>query len=464
MPVPLNDFRPGRDAEPTIRVGVVLTSDDRSTVEFEPAGAAYHLVPIDGGAPSPAASAGRISIELSGTGLAATVNAEPIGAARGWRLEPVSADEDRSAARAWVHRVVAGRGFHWEKEISVVQPGAFEITRRNNRVLVVGELGVEDYLAGVITSEMGRECPAEFLKAQCVVARSWTMAHTEHKHDDLGFDYCNDDCCQRFHGVEMISPPARDAVQSTAGEVLLADGEVIVDANYSKSCGGVVEDALAVFGVPKRGLSVLVDAPAESPLRTMAPVDDSRIGEFLGGAWLEQCDAYCSPQVVPNAELKRFLGPVDTGEGFFRWKVAYAREELEHLLRIKMFDRLSVPPEEALTELVDLRVTRRGYSGRAVAIELTYVDPAGLYRTRTLEDQYWIRHALAPSFLYSSAVMIETARRPDGRLDWVTLRGAGWGHGVGFCQIGGLGMALKGFTYDAILRHYFPEAKLHKVY
>jgi peptidoglycan hydrolase-like amidase len=447
-----------------VRIGVVLPQDDRVCVHLQIGDDAYELCDSDTMSAPRGLRGCAVRFEIVGAGISVRDEHGEIASAREWRLSPASAGVESARPCLWVHGVPAGRGFHWERDISIRQPGLIEVTRRNNKLFVVAVVPVEDYMLGVITSEMGAACPPEFLKAQCVVARSWGIAHTEHKHDDLDFDYCNDDCCQRFHGFAEVSPEARHAVESTAGQVLLAEGGVVVDANYSKSCGGVVEDPQLVFGMAKPGLAVLADAPADSPLQRMIPVDESRLSEFLEGDWLSRCDAYCSPRVVPNETLTRFLGPVDTGEGFFRWRVTYTREELEDVLRTKLFQRLCIPAEEGLNELCEINVLRRGWSGRALEIELVYFDAQRRQRRLALEDQYWIRHALHKSFLYSSAFRVDTRYLPDGRVEGITLVGAGWGHGVGLCQIGGLGMALSGFTYDAILRHYFPLADLKRVY
>jgi peptidoglycan hydrolase-like amidase len=313
---------------------------------------------------------------------------------------------------------------------------------------------------------MSGECPIDFLKAQCVVARSWTLANTERKHADLGIDYCNDDCCQRYQGLDGVTEAARRAVAETAGEVLIAPGGElrVVDANYSKSCGGIAEDPRYVWpDIPKPGLSPLVDAPASSPIRAMYPLGESKVREFLTGGWLERCDAYCSDRAVPPDAIGRYLGRVDTPEGFFRWKVTLRREQLETLLERKLFQRLEVPEAERPSRLDRVRVTRRGVSGRATEVVLDYMDRDGRARSFTLSDQYWIRHALHESFLYSSAFLVEETRA-GGVLEEVTLVGAGWGHGAGFCQIGGLGMALQNIGYRNILAHYFPTSTLCKVY
>ena len=408
MPTSLDQWKPQLGDAPELRIGIVMPEDGRASV----------------------------TISDLGTGLS-------------------------------VEGLRAGRGFHWEKTITLRLPGVLEVRPVGDRLMVACRLPVEEYLVGVISSEMSGECPLEFLKAQCVVARSWTLANTERKHADLGIDYCNDDCCQRYQGLDGATDAARRAVSETSGEVLIAPGGElkVVDANYSKSCGGIAEDPHHVWpDIPKPGLSPLVDAPPSSPIHAMYPLEESRLSEFLTGRWLERCDAYCCDRVVPPGAIGRYLGRVDVADGLFRWKVSHGRTPLESLLEKKVFQRLNVPDADRPARLDRLRVTRCGVSGRATQVVFDYLDRSGRSRSFTLDDQYWIRHALHESFLYSSAFLVEETRRGDGALEQVTLVGAGWGHGAGFCQIGGLGMALQGIGYRDILAHYFPTASLRKVH
>ncbi len=367
-------------------------------------------------------------------------------------IEPVTTPEQPQLV---VENVRAGRGFHWEQAINITLPGTIEVTVRDDALMLVNELPLETYLAGVLTSEMSGECPLEFLKAQCVTARSWMIAATERKHADLGIDFCNDDCCQRFQGIASVTDAARRAADETAGEVMVHDSGVVVDANYSKSCGGIVEAPVHVWGHDKPGQYAVADGPADDGVARFFPLAADAVVDYVGGSWLKRCRAWCSPNVVPDADLPRYLGRIDDGGGHFRWRVSYTADELCAILNRKR--RLSA------SRIRDLAVTRRGVSGRATAMTVDYVADDGGRRTETIEDQYAIRDALSASFLYSSAFDIRVARDAEGWPTRIELIGAGWGHGAGLCQIGALGMALSGFDYRAILHHYFTNMQIERI-
>jgi len=452
---------------PVIRVGVVLPEDGRTILDIETSETPYILVAADDSLVRREVSAAQVSFEVGGKGVFARIGSDRVGAGAAWCLEVLPrpcGPKPAAPCGVLLPNAQVGRGFHWEKTTDIRMPGDLEVSAVGGRLLLVNRVPVEEYLLGVITSEMAGECPIEFLKAQCVVARSWALAHAERKHDELGIDYCNDDCCQRFHGVGRVGAAALRAVAETAGEVLLARDGTVVDANYSKCCGGVTEDPRFVWGRPKPGLSSHADAPLSSTLAQMAPIDDANIADYLRGRWLDECDAYCSPGVVPAEQLARFLGPVDSGEAFFRWRINYRREQLQAVLRSKLFARPDLPPGDRLECLMDLRVTARGRSGRATELIITYRAADGAVYTVTVSDQYRIRDCLHETFLYSSALEIEVVRDADGAPDEIVLTGAGWGHGVGFCQIGALGMALGGSDCSEILAHYFRQATQRRVY
>lgn len=357
--------------------------------------------------------------------------------------------------------VMAGRGFHWQTRIEAAFVGTLEFRVAGGRLLVINELPMEEYLAGVIAAEMSGECPLEFLRSQCIVARSWVLAHTEDKHSELGIDRCNDDCCQRYQGTMDITPVVVEAVASTNGQVITDEAGRIIDANYSKSCGGIIESPEHVWGARKAGLRADVDAPMDSKMRRFFPLRDSQVEEFLTGRWADHTDVFCSPSVVPNADLPRYLGKVDDGGGHFRWTIRYERSELEAVLTRKLFSRQAADP---LGTLTDIKVIARGDSGRAKQLRIDYLNPAGRPRSVDIHTEYNIRDALHASFLFSSAFVVKIERDHAGVPAMIELLGAGWGHGAGLCQIGALGMSLKGYSAEQILHHYFSPIRIHACY
>lgn len=491
-PTGIRAWTPAARIEPFVRIGIILDEDAFDVVRLRVPDEPYLLE-------SPATEPRRLGpgtvleVRRSGAGVAATVgNASPI-AGDVLRLVPTARPAGGltpAGAGVTVHGVVAGRGFHWQKRIDETLGGVLELVPGRRGVVLVNELPLEDYLAGVITAEMSGACPADLLKAQCVVARSWLLAMTEPKHETEPFDRCNDDCCQRYQGTGDLGPTALAAVRNTRGEVLLAPTGAVLDANYAKSCGGISETPWAVWGLDKPGISPIVDAPADAaergwlesfrarcaaglagegkaPAWPSSGADQRRdagatmqndLDEYLDGAWLKTTRCYCSPNMVPVEAIGRYLGRVDTTDDYFRWTVRYERAELEALLRDKLTDA------RELVELRDLRVRARGVSGRAYIVEVEWANARGDVVCSRVESEYRIRQVLHRKFLYSSAFAVRPQRDADGRLVAVTLRGAGWGHGVGMCQIGALGMALAGIDHAAICRHYYPNARLETVY
>ncbi|MEW6251100.1 MAG: SpoIID/LytB domain-containing protein [Planctomycetota bacterium] len=456
--------------EPTLRIGVILDQDELVAVRLTLPGAPYRLTSMaapGAGAPSSArVSAGpsqltepraSLTIRLTGSELLLELPAAALRASAVRLACPAPPPLERGGG-VLVEGVPAGRGFHWQKHVDQTLPGTLELRPGRRGIVLINELPLEEYLAGVITAEMSSACPLEFLKAQCIVARSWLLAMTEPKHAGEGFDRCNDDCCQRYQGTGDLGESTLAAVQATRGRILRAPTGGVLDANYAKSCGGITETPWAVWGLDKPGIRPIVDAPPDAPERRLYPVTDANIDEYLDGAWLPTARCYCSPNVVAPSDIGRYLGRVDKPDDYFRWTVRYTRNELETLLR----GHLSEPNE--LAELCDLRVRARGASGRAYAVETEWRDPRGAVVIRRIDGEYRIRQVLHRKFLYSSAFAVRTKRDAAGGLRTVTLRGAGWGHGVGMCQIGALGMALTGENAEAICAHYYPAATLARLY
>ncbi len=451
--------------EPVVRIGVILDQDAQSSVQIElPAEPPYVLDasaacgPVLPESGVPVRPGTKLTVCLADEQLSVRSDDGHDMQVLSLGLRPTSATPAVRGAGALVRDLVAGRGFHWQKRIDQTLGGGLRLLPGAHGVMLVNEIGLEDYLAGVITAEMGAACPADLLRAQCVVARSWLLAMTEPKHEREPFDRCNDDCCQRYQGTGDLNDSALSAVRETHGETLINPAGGVLDANYSKSCGGVSELARYIWGEDKPGIDAIVDAPRGGPEHKFMPVTEANLDAYLDGEWLPSAMAYCSPNVVSREVFGKYLGRVDTVDDYFRWTVRYTHDELVELLKSKSESMQNI------ARIEELRVLARGVSGRANVLSIGYIDTRGVSRTAQIYDQYEIRRRMHAKFLYSSAFAIRAEHDAGGRLIAVALRGAGWGHGAGLCQIGALGMALSGIDYRAICRHYYPASTLRALY
>lgn len=461
--VSLRQWTLAAGAQPVVRIGVILAEDAQQSVEIELAAGGYQLeslagVAWPGGRAAPLAAGERLLVGWEAGALVVRAGTGPAARCPALRVVPTQPLPLERGAGACVRDVVAGRGFHWQRRIAQHLTGVLELLPATGGIILINELPLEDYLAGVVTAEMGGACPTALLEAQCIVARSWLLALTEPKHDDQPFERCNDDCCQRYQGTNDLTPAAIEAVRGTHGRVLLAPTGDVLDANYSKGCGGISELPRHVWNIDKPGIDAVVDAPPGSPEHGFFPVTAANLDAYIRGDWLHTARAYCCPHAVPLDAIGRYLGRVDTVDNYFRWRIAYTHDELASILRTKL-------PELAdLGRVCGLSVLARGVSGRASLMRIEYESRGGARCSATLESEYRIRQALHRKFLYSSAIVFDEQRDAAGRLEQLTLYGAGWGHGVGMCQIGAVGMALAGHDAEAICRHYYPSARLERVY
>jgi SpoIID/LytB domain protein len=366
--------------------------------------------------------------------------------------------------------VTIGVRFHWERREEQTFTGDLRfLPAGEGTITAVNEISVEDYLVSVVSAEMNGEAPFAFLKAHAIASRSWLVAMLRRgeklrgkvdgpettlcregeiirwydREDHSLFDVCADDHCQRYQGIAgNASGRAASAVRETRGVFLIRDGE-ICDARYHKVCGGLTEDYATCWeekAVPYL-THVSDSAKPHPPIRTEEDAE----------RWILSCPVvYCDTK--DHELLKRILPALDRETAdFFRWQASYAREELEEILRTKAGIDFGV-----LRGLVPLE---RGPSGR---IRLLKIE--GSKNTVVVGKELEIRRWLSPSHLYSSAFIVSANSSPSGVPSRFTLYGAGWGHGVGLCQIGAAVMAAKGFGAEEILCHYFRGAALVKRY
>ncbi len=356
--------------------------------------------------------------------------------------------------------VTIGINFHWERKENQRFTGNLRLLPENDGISAINILPVDDYLKCVISSEMSASADEELLKAHAVISRSWLLANmrnpqaesaqTEfasrekiikwyernaHKH----FDVCADDHCQRYQGITKANTAAAVvAIEKTHGEVLMSEGK-ICDARFSKSCGGASE--------------TFENCWAETSLPYLQKVNDTKESvqdvdlsdEANARKWILD-----SPKAFCNTNDKKILAKVlnnfdQETTDFYRWKVVYTKQELSKLIAEKSGIDFG--------EIIDLIPQKRGVSGRITELKIV-----GEKRTLIVGKELEIRKWLSPSHLYSSAFVVEKSGEK------FTLFGAGWGHGVGLCQIGAAVMSEQGYKYDEILLHYYKNANLKKIY
>jgi len=352
-----------------------------------------------------------------------------------------------------IKNVISGRDFHWKKYIDVTLPGKVILNRHEDKLLVINELPIEHYLMCVATSEMGADCPSALIEAQTIAARSWMLANVEQKHVHLGMDVCNDDCCQRYQGSTFLTKQSVKGALNTFGQVLIHD-EKICDARYSKSCGGVMESFDTIWGgEPLEYMQVKADAKAE-PAEWKKPLSDDNSFE----KWINSSPkTYCSPAVIPEEDLPKYLGSVDDQGKYFRWTVEVSQEE--------MTANINRHHDVQASTVKEIKINSRGGSGRVNSLSIFYLDQNNALQTLNVAEEFAVRQTMHKKFLFSSAFLVNTHDKDENGIPGsFELKGAGWGHGAGLCQIGALGMSLNDYSAEEIVLHYYPGSELKKIY
>ncbi len=368
--------------------------------------------------------------------------------------------------------VTIGVNFHWERKEAQTFLGKLRFIVQDNNICAINELPVETYLTSVISSEMRATSSLELLKAHAVISRSWLLAQMEQRkaennnvekqpsffktneeivrwydrEDHKRFDVCADDHCQRYQGItKAANKHVVEAIQQTAGEILTSHGE-ICDARYSKCCGGAVEEFQYCWeNIKKPYLQALPDTlPDTTPLPDLTD-------EAVARQWiLSSPDAFCN--TTDQKVLSQVLNDFDQETtDFYRWTQTYSQAEVKQLLEEKL--------EVQFGDIIDLVPLSRGKSGRIYRLKIV-----GKERTLIIGKELEIRRALSKSHLYSSAFIVEKADIKDGVPQKFIIKGAGWGHGVGLCQIGAAMMGKQGYRYEEILLHYYKGAEITKAY
>ena len=390
--------------------------------------------------------------------------------------------------------VVIGINFHWERKENQRFKGALKFIVEDNRLTAINRINVEDYLVSVISSEMSATASDELLKAHAVISRSWLLSPLEEvngksqeennlttdkgqktqeqqsntefpaptsdsslptnryikwyeRDAHLNFDVCADDHCQRYQGITRASTKAVEtAIEETRGETLMYNDE-ICDARFSKSCGGISETFENCWAPEHYPYLTAVVDNTDAP----AGFDLDLSNEDNAEKWIRN-----SPAAFCNTTDKNVLSQVlnnydQETTDFYRWKVEFTQPEISELIAHKSGIDFG--------EITDLIPVLRGESGRLIELKII-----GTKQTIIVGKELEIRKWLSESHLYSSAFVVDKSEITNGIPQHFTLIGAGWGHGVGLCQIGAAVMGEKGFKYNEILLHYFRGAELKKIY
>lgn len=439
------------DREPDIAVGIILPEDQCNTITVHIPEILSYKVVFNNREIAPEGGE-KIAFSVSGSGAEMKINGQSHTAEAFTIACGTSEKALKPAQGVAVDNVIAGRGFHWKKYITVILPGSIEIRKHHDHLILINTLPLEHYVMCVATSEMGADCPAALIESQTVAARSWLLANVEQKHRHLGMDVCNDDCCQRYQGSTHLSEHSVRGALHTSGKVLMYANR-ICDARYSKSCGGMMERFETIWGGEAHPyLQSVPDAVTALP-ELSGPLDE----EIHFHNWIHSLPhTFCSSKTIAEKELVRYLGTVDEEGHYYRWELNIPQDDLVKQLRASC-----IPQAAAILNLVPVH---RGGSGRLNTLDVIYLDKNGQRLTCTIDSEFEIRRSLHAGFLFSSAFLVEKGLCVHDIPGHFTLRGAGWGHGVGLCQIGALGMSLQNYSTGQILSHYYPGSELVKIY
>ena len=377
-------------------------------------------------------------------------------------------DEDSSFS---LYDVTIGINFHWERQETQSFIGTLKLVVYEGKITAINILPAEDYLTSVISSEMNATSSLEFLKAHAVVSRSWLLAQIEKRkamskkqgdffsfvktdteyirwydrEDHTIFDVCADDHCQRYQGItKATNQSVAEAVKATRGQVMMYKNS-ICDARFSKCCGGITEEFDTCWENKKYPyLTAVRDDKNDTAMPDLTIEEEA-------DKWIRSTpDGFCNTH--DKHILSQILNNYDQETtNFYRWKVRYTQEELAELIRTNT--------KCDYGQIIDLIPVERGKSGRISKLKIV-----GTLKTLIIGKELEIRRTLSDTHLFSSAFVVDKGPQQDDVPAWFELTGAGWGHGVGLCQIGAAVMGEKGYNYNDILLHYYKDADIRKLY
>lgn len=377
-------------------------------------------------------------------------------------------DEDSSFS---LYDVTIGINFHWERQETQSFIGTLKLVVYEGKITAINILPAEDYLTSVISSEMNATSSLEFLKAHAVVSRSWLLAQIEKRkamskkqgdffsfvktdteyirwydrEDHTIFDVCADDHCQRYQGItKATNQSVAEAVKATRGQVMMYKNS-ICDARFSKCCGGITEEFDTCWENKKYPyLTAVRDDKNDTAMPDLTIEEEA-------DKWIRSTpDSFCNTH--DKHIISQILNNYDQETtNFYRWKVRYTQEEIAELIRTNT--------KCDYGQIIDLIPVERGKSGRISKLKIV-----GTLKTLIIGKELEIRRTLSDTHLFSSAFVVDKDPQQDDVPAWFELTGAGWGHGVGLCQIGAAVMGEKGYNYNDILLHYYKDADIRKLY
>ncbi len=377
-------------------------------------------------------------------------------------------DEDSSFS---LYDVTIGINFHWERQETQSFIGTIKLVVYEGKITAINILPAEDYLTSVISSEMNATSSLEFLKAHAVVSRSWLLAQIEKRkamskkqgdffsfvktdteyirwydrEDHTIFDVCADDHCQRYQGItKATNQSVAEAVKATRGQVMMYKNS-ICDARFSKCCGGITEEFDTCWENKKYPyLTAVRDDKNDTAMPDLTIEEEA-------DKWIRSTpDGFCNTH--DKHIISQILNNYDQETtNFYRWKVRYTQEEIAELIRTNT--------KCDYGQIIDLIPVERGKSGRISKLKIV-----GTLKTLIIGKELEIRRTLSDTHLFSSAFVVDKGPQQDDVPAWFELTGAGWGHGVGLCQIGAAVMGEKGYNYNDILLHYYKDADIRKLY
>ena len=339
-----------------------------------------------------------------------------------------------------IGKITSGKGWHWQNSRSRSYKGNVEFININGKITVVNEVGIEQYVYGVVPSEMPSSAHMEALKAQAILARTNVFSKIGSKYKNKPYSLSSDIYSQVYTGIENVNSRTDKAVDETRGMILTYGGRA-AEAVFHSVCGGYLEGNDVVWG--SKRLPYLNPKPVISSNR-------SKYGDLSVEKnfrkWIDsRPESYC------NLDNKDIPEGLNFARKYFRWEVKYSRAKLEKIIRSSTGIDIG--------SLKDITVSSRGESGKAISVIVS-----GSKNNITIRRELTIRKQLASPPLYSANFyVLKSGKDKSGYPENFIFKGAGFGHGTGMCQIGAVGMAISGKNYREILEFYFHGTEIKEL-